>query len=124
MFSRSIKDRSSLFTRKIKWYRIGVKSELLVEISPNKPKAYSIAGKNIILCKTEHGELTALIDKCPHQGKRLSDGWCEENKVVCPYHRYSFDLKTGLGSGTGIDVFPLSEREDGLYVGINRWVWF
>ena len=77
-----------------------------------------------LFCKTEDGELTALIDKCPHQGKRLSDGWCEENKVVCPYHRYSFDLKTGLGSGTGIDVFPLSEREDGLYVGINRWVWF
>ena len=113
-----------MLTRKTKWYRIGNKAALLAEISPNKPKHFAVSGKDIIVCKADDGELSALLDKCPHHGKRLSDGWCENNKVVCPYHRFSFDLKTGLGCGTGVDMFPLEEREDGMYIGIPKWSWF
>ena len=110
-----------MFGRKIKWHRIGNKSDLLVEISSYKPRVLEIASKNLIICKTEKGNLSVLTDKCPHHGKKLSDGWCEDNKVICAYHQFSFDLETGLGCGTGVDVFDLEERLDGVYVGIPQW---
>lgn len=110
-----------MFRRKIKWHRVGYKTDLLLEISPFKPKAFLISGKNLIICKTENGLLSALANKCPHHGKKLSDGWCEDNKIICAYHQFSFDLETGLGCGTGVDVFDLEYREDGVYVGIPQW---
>lgn len=109
-----------MFRKKMKWYRIGEEQDLLLQISPTKPKPIDVMGRKLILCKTEAGLLTALRDKCPHHGKPLSDGWCEDNKVVCSYHRFSFDLETGLGSGTGVDVYPIEVRGTEVFVGIER----
>jgi nitrite reductase/ring-hydroxylating ferredoxin subunit len=41
--------------------------------------------------------------------------------VVCPLHRYDFDLKTGKGlSGVAdtLTTYPIEFREDGVYLGI------
>jgi len=32
---------------------------------------------------------------CPHQGGDLKQGWIEDGKIVCPRHRWKFDLNTG-----------------------------
>ncbi|MBL4703377.1 MAG: Rieske 2Fe-2S domain-containing protein [Flavobacteriales bacterium] len=109
-----------MFKPKTKWYRIGNRSDLIKQISTKKPKAFDVMGKGIILCKTESGELKAMLDKCPHHGKKLSQGWCEDNRIVCAYHQYSFDLDTGMGCGTGVDTYDLENREDGLYIGIKK----
>jgi nitrite reductase/ring-hydroxylating ferredoxin subunit len=67
-----------------------------------------------------NGELRALADRCPHQGKPLSGGWCDEGHVVCPYHRFHFDPVTGKarhGVCSNVEVFALEQRKDGLYIG-------
>lgn len=108
-----------MFSRVIKWHKIGRSAtELLDGIPQNKPKSIQVAGKNLIVCKTINGQLAVLKDKCPHHGKKLSDGWCEDNKIVCPYHRFSFDLETGLGCGTGVDTYEVENRKDGVYIGV------
>lgn len=66
------------------------------------------------------GRLHALADQCPHQGKPLSGGWCEDGWVVCPWHRFHFDPATGKarnGVCANAEVFPLERRKDGWYVG-------
>ena len=68
-----------------------------------------------------HGTLHALRDVCPHQGKPLSGGWCEDGHVVCPWHRIQFEPRTGRsrhGMCSNVEVFPLEERADGVYIGI------
>lgn len=75
----------------------------------------------------------AVEDKCPHAQGRLGLGTCNENgEVVCPVHRYKYDLKTGKGApeqGDSVGKFPIETREDGVYIGLGkikkRWFpWF
>jgi 3-phenylpropionate/trans-cinnamate dioxygenase ferredoxin subunit len=43
--------------------------------------------------------------------------------VVCPLHRYKFDLKNGRnisGEGYYLKNWPVEIREDGVYVGIEE----
>ncbi|MCB9193733.1 MAG: Rieske 2Fe-2S domain-containing protein [Flavobacteriales bacterium] len=66
------------------------------------------------------GELHALADRCPHQGKRLSGGWCEEGYVVCPWHRFHFEPASGHarhGVCANVEVFPVEEREGRPWIG-------
>lgn len=114
-----------MFKRKFKLHRIASsKRTLLAELSPTKPKPMRVGGKEVMICRTDEDEIVALHDRCPHAGKRLSDGWCEQGRVICPYHRYSFDLKTGMGSGTGVDTYEVVETEEGLFLSIPGWSLF
>ncbi|MGE0568692.1 MAG: Rieske (2Fe-2S) protein [Bacteroidia bacterium] len=92
----------------------------------NKTMAFDLKGKKICVTRTKNG-LFAVQDKCPHNGALFSKGGiCQKNQeIVCPLHRYSFDLKSGKctsGQGYALDTFPLEEKNDGLYIGIKaRW---
>lgn len=72
-----------------------------------------------------NGCFYATQSRCPHAGADLSGGWCKNEKLICPFHRYQYDLKTGEGAegqGDYIEIYPLDVREDGIYIGIKeRW---
>ncbi|MBS7563343.1 Rieske (2Fe-2S) protein [Mucilaginibacter sp. Bleaf8] len=80
------------------------------------------AGSQTVCLINNEGALHAVSAKCPHAGADLSAGWCEQGKLVCPYHRYSYDLLTGRGSpgqNDYVSVYPVDSRDDGIYVEIN-----
>jgi len=83
-------------------------------------KKIKIANKSICLVGYE-GELFALSAICPHAGEDLSRGWCAEGKLVCPVHRFSFNLHTGRGSegqNDYVETYPVEIRGDDIYIGI------
>jgi len=41
------------------------------------------------------GAITALNGICPHQGGPLGQGQLYEGLIVCPYHGWEFDCRTG-----------------------------
>jgi nitrite reductase (NADH) small subunit len=51
-----------------------------------------------------HGELSAVNNRCPHRGGPLGQGWVEGESVVCPWHAWTFNLKTGEAE------FPVHDR--------------
>ena len=65
-----------------------------------------------------NGELSAVDNICPHRQGPLGQGWLEGEAVVCPWHSWTFNLKTGLSEypvHARVDVFPLQvEGEDVL----------
>ena len=67
----------------------------------------------------------AVSDKCPHAGGRLGIGQCTpEGKVICPYHRYKYNLRTGKGDeqqGDAVERFPVETRSDGIYIGFKNY---
>jgi nitrite reductase (NADH) small subunit len=66
------------------------------------------------------GELSALDNWCPHRRGPLGQGWVEGKAVVCPWHSWAFDAKTGLAEypeGERVEVFPV--RLDGNEVLIE-----
>jgi nitrite reductase/ring-hydroxylating ferredoxin subunit len=86
-------------------------------------KRIKVGGKVLCLVAYE-GEVFALGARCPHAGGDLTQGWCTEGKLVCPIHRYSFDLKTGKGSpgqNDYIDSYPVEIRDKSVYIGITSF---
>jgi nitrite reductase/ring-hydroxylating ferredoxin subunit len=101
----------------MKWYRIPDIEDL------NKPfiKKVKIADKSICIVGY-NGELFAVSSVCPHQGFDLSSGWCENGKIICPLHGYSFDLQTGKGSEDYLKTYAVKIQDNSVYVGISS-VW-
>lgn len=72
----------------------------------------------------------ATSAKCPHAGANLVNGWCKEGRLICPYHRHSFELRDGKGApgqNNCIIVYRIEQREDGLYIElpqslIRKWL--
>ena len=51
-------------------------------------------GHSIALFHAE-GRLFAVDNTCPHRGGPLEQGHVDEGVVTCPWHAWTFDLKTG-----------------------------
>jgi nitrite reductase (NADH) small subunit len=48
------------------------------------------------LCVAHANGVVAVLDGvCPHEGGPLGEGIIEDGRVVCPWHAYGFDLRTG-----------------------------
>ncbi|MEX1192434.1 MAG: Rieske (2Fe-2S) protein [Brumimicrobium sp.] len=69
-------------------------------------------------------EIHAFKNKCPHQGARLNGCSIHDGKVVCPVHKYGFDLENGRGHGMYLDIYDLEEKEDGFYLLRTYFSWF
>lgn len=83
------------------------------------------------VCLTHHnGQYAAMDNECPHQGGPLGEGSIECNEegdcyLRCPWHGWDFDPITGISPGgfdDGIPTYPVEEREDGIYVGLEDLV--
>jgi len=69
-----------------------------------------------------NGELSALENLCPHREGPLGQGWIEGETVVCPWHSWTFHVKTGLSEFPGdesVDVFPLKVEGEDVLVEIG-----
>jgi nitrite reductase/ring-hydroxylating ferredoxin subunit len=64
--------------------------------------AVDVGEKRIALFRIQ-GEVFALDETCPHRGGPLHDGAVDRGVVLCPWHQWQFDLKTGCSP-----VNPLS----------------
>lgn len=88
-------------------------------------KTADVNGKQICIINNE-GNFIATQSQCPHAGGHFSGGWCRSGHLVCPIHRYEYNLTTGRGAegqGDYIDIYPTDLREDGLYVGFEESWW-
>lgn len=82
----------------------------------------TVDGKKLCLVNYQK-RLYALQNSCPHAGGILSGGWCKNGNIVCPIHRYEYNLESGkglAGQHDYIDIYPLEYREDGVYVGLKE----
>jgi pyruvate oxidase len=51
-------------------------------------------GRALCITRTESG-YGALDNRCPHQGGPLGDGQIENGYVICPWHGYEYDPRSG-----------------------------
>jgi nitrite reductase/ring-hydroxylating ferredoxin subunit len=81
-------------------------------------------GKPIcLICADE--KLYAVAATCPHAGADLSKGWCADGKLICPFHRYQYNLDTGRGvpgQNDFIRTYAVEQRADGIYVEVKSFL--
>lgn len=89
-------------------------------------RTIDIENKRICLARVPSGYY-AVDDICPHAGARLGLGKCTEDEmIICPIHRYQYNLKTGRGlpkQGDYVNTYPVETRADGVYVGFEKKWW-
>jgi len=69
------------------WYCVGFSKEIKI----GETKIQEIGGKDIVIFRTEKGDLAALDAICPHLGAHLGHGGkVEGDSIRCPYHGFCF----------------------------------
>jgi len=102
----------------MRWYNTGISYT-------DKPfiKKITIVRRSICLVGYE-GQIYALSSRCPHAGEDLGRGWCSDGKLICPYHRFSYNLETGRGSpgqNDYVDSYPVKLDGNNIYIGIDSF---
>jgi nitrite reductase (NADH) small subunit len=62
--------------------------------SPGKVREFTAEGRSLCVANVD-GTICVLDGTCPHEGGPLGEGSIEGGRVVCPWHAYAFDLRTG-----------------------------
>jgi nitrite reductase/ring-hydroxylating ferredoxin subunit len=64
------------------------------------------------------GELQVTDAACPHHGGPLAEGRIRDGVVTCPWHWYSFELRSGecrTAAGYRLRKYPVVSRDGRLY---------
>ncbi|SNS85104.1 Phenylpropionate dioxygenase, large terminal subunit [Noviherbaspirillum humi] len=62
-------------------------------LQPGQLHTAHLLGEEIVLWRGADGKLRAWDDRCPHRGARLSLGALRDDRVVCAYHGWQFDVE-------------------------------
>jgi nitrite reductase (NADH) small subunit/3-phenylpropionate/trans-cinnamate dioxygenase ferredoxin subunit len=88
------------------------------EIGPGTGKLVQVNGLEIAVFNTG-GQFYASGAVCPHEGGPLEDGTLDGEVVICPWHGFDFDLKTGeclVDSDLRVPTYPVKVEGDSLWV--------
>jgi nitrite reductase (NADH) small subunit len=72
-------------------------------------KEFPCGGKTICISNV-NGAYSAMDNVCMHRGGPLGEGMIENGKVVCPWHGWAWDPKTGEAAHNAnakVPVYPL-----------------
>jgi len=113
-------------TKPLNWYKIA--DQLTgIPFATNNIAVVKVNGKTLCL-GLHQGACFAFAYKCPHAGGIMADGFIDAlGNVVCPLHRYKFAMANGRnvsGEGYYLKHWPVEQREDGVYVGMEKWSLF
>jgi nitrite reductase (NADH) small subunit len=86
----------------------------------NECKELSCNGKLICVANVD-GQIHAVENTCLHRGGPLGQGVIEKGKVICPWHGWEWDPKTGEAQvkGTKVGVYPLKIDGDDVLIEIG-----
>lgn len=105
------------------------------EIPPGERKLVEVDGKSIGVFNV-HGEYYAVLNVCPHELAPVCLGrltgtthatavgeyrWIREGEIlVCPWHGWEFDLKTGqaLADRRRLRRYPVEVRDQVIYLRV------
>ena len=95
------------------WFKVDA-----ADLELDTPTMVVAGGRALCVTRTQDG-WGILDNRCPHQGGPLGEGQIEEGYLLCPWHGYEYDPLTGEpppGFTDSATVYPIEQRDDGLYV--------
>lgn len=83
-------------------------------------KEFSCGNKEICIANV-NGSYSAMDNVCLHQGGPLGQGMIENGKVVCPWHGWAYDPKTGAvdhNANAKVAIYPLKIENGDVLIDI------
>jgi nitrite reductase (NADH) small subunit len=90
----------------------------LAALRQNKRLSFAAAGREIAVFEVA-GEIIASQGKCPHAGGPLCQGTLAGTILTCPWHGWSYDLKTGEceeDASLSLQLYEVRVEGDDLFV--------
>jgi len=90
---------------------------------PNGRVKTVIADKQQVCLVHHENKFSALGNRCPHQGGPLGEGQIEDGWVICPWHAFQYDPKTGKapeGFDDHVKKYSLKLEGNDVYVEIEK----
>ena len=72
----------------------------VTDLAPGESKRVIVHDKPMALFNVD-GKFYCVNDVCPHRGGPLSEGSLNGPVVTCPWHSWTFDVRTGLPDHPG-----------------------
>lgn len=101
--------------RPVRWVHLCTLAE-----APEEQQVSELEVEGVTVCLARlQGELLAVDNWCPHRRGPLGQGWIEGDAVVCPWHSWAFNLKTGLSEypeDHRVEPYPVRQEGESLLV--------
>ena len=98
-----------------------VKAATVAALPPGSMAEAEIGGELYVVCNVE-GKLHAMDGRCPHAGGPLAQGGLHGHTVVCPWHSWEFDCRTGhtdFNSRFNLKVFDVKVEGEDVLINIE-----
>jgi nitrite reductase/ring-hydroxylating ferredoxin subunit len=92
----------------------------LSDLPPGSVREVRIETRSYAICNAG-GNIYALSGDCPHREGPLGHGALHGHQLVCPWHAWEFDVRTGecdMGPGCRIATWPASVVDGGIHIDI------
>ncbi len=83
--------------------------------------AVTAGGRTIALFKVE-GRCYAIDNACPHRGGPLAEGDLEGHVVHCPWHGWTWDVRTGTNPrqpASKVACFPVTVEDGSVFIDME-----
>lgn len=97
-----------------------VKVKALAEFPPGAVEEIEAGEAFYAVCNVE-GHLHCIEGTCPHAGGPLGQGNLNGNYVVCPWHGWEFDARTGLNDSdedVKLATFPVVVQDGVVHIDV------
>jgi nitrite reductase (NADH) small subunit len=98
--------------------KIASKSDLP---GPDQAKEFTV-GEKVICVANVGGTISAMDNVCIHRGGPLGQGVIEGGKLVCPWHGWQYDPKTGSAvhnPAAKVKVYPIKIESNDVLVELG-----
>lgn len=89
---------------------------------PPSGEAREVACGDRLLCIANcKDSISAMNNVCPHRGGPLGQGIIEDGKIICPWHAWAFDVRTGIAVHTPnakVEVYDVKIEGDDVLVKV------
>src|SRR4029077_15714294 len=72
----------------------------------DRQPAYALVA-NVDLVVIRHGEAASVLyGRCLHRGALLSDGFVEDNNLICGWNNWDYRIDTGISEYNNAELLP------------------
>jgi nitrite reductase/ring-hydroxylating ferredoxin subunit len=92
------------------------------DLAPGEKRLMTIRQRKVLLMRVGD-DFYAFQNACPHKAAPLDEGQLHTGRreIICPWHRYRFELETGASVTNQAMVcrhFPVEVRDGAVYVTV------